>query len=132
MLISNYAIKFRIAVVVFVIVFVLAGIVSYMELPREGSPDITIPYVFVTAIYDGTAPEDMEKLVTVQIEKQLNDLENVKEIRSTTSDSMSFISIEFLADRILIWLCRKQRTRSILHGLISRTTLMNLPSRPSM
>jgi len=97
MLISNYAIKFRVAVLVFIAVFVLAGISSYVTLPREGSPDITIPYVFVTAIYEGTAPEDMEKLVTVPIERQLNDLENVKEVRSTSSDSMSFIAIEFLA-----------------------------------
>lgn len=97
MLISNYAIKFRTAVLVFIAVFVLAGISSYLNLPREGSPDITIPYVFVNAIYEGTAPEDMEKLITVHIEKQLNDLQNVKEIRSTTSDSVTFISIEFLA-----------------------------------
>ncbi len=97
MLISNYAIKFRVAVLVFVAVFVLAGVSSYLMLPREGSPDITIPYVFVTAVYEGTAPEDMEKLVTVPIERQLNDLENVKEVRSTSSDSVSFIAIEFLA-----------------------------------
>ncbi len=97
MLLSNYAIKFRVAVMVFVAVFVLAGVISYVSLPREGSPDITIPYVFVTAIYEGTSPEDMEKLITMQIEKQLNDLENVKEIRSTSSDSVTFISIEFLA-----------------------------------
>ncbi len=97
MLISNYAIKFRIAVLVFVVVFVLTGVTSYLTMPREGSPDITIPYVFITAVYEGTAPEDMEKLVTVHLEKQLNDLENVKEMRSTTSDSVTFIAIEFLA-----------------------------------
>jgi CzcA family heavy metal efflux pump len=97
MLISNYAIKFRTAVLVFIAVFVLAGISSYVSLPREGTPDITIPYVFVTAVYEGTAPEDMEKLITVHIEKQLNDLQNVKEIRSTTSDSVTSIAIEFLA-----------------------------------
>ncbi|NLG34290.1 MAG: efflux RND transporter permease subunit, partial [Lentisphaerae bacterium] len=53
-------------------VLVIAGSLSYLNLPREGTPDITIPYVFVTAYYEGTAPEEMEKLVTVQIEKQLN------------------------------------------------------------
>lgn len=97
MLLTNYAIKFRVAVMVFIVVFVLAGVISYLSLPREGSPDITIPYVFVTCIYEGTAPEDIETLITVQIEKQLNDLENVKEIRSTSSDSLAFIAIEFLA-----------------------------------
>jgi multidrug efflux pump len=97
MLLSNYAIKFRVAVFVFVIVFVLAGISSYVSLPREGMPDITISYVFITTIYEGTAPEEMEKLITIPLERQLNDLENVKEIRTTSSDSVSFVSIEFLA-----------------------------------
>ena len=97
MLISNYAIKFRIAVLVFIVVFVITGITSYLTIPREGSPDITIPYVFVTAIHEGTAPEDLEKLVTIPLERQLQDLENVKEMRSSTSDSVTFVAIEFLA-----------------------------------
>ena len=97
MLISNYAIKFRIAVLVFIAVFVITGITSYVTIPREGSPDITIPYVFVNAIYEGTAPEDLEKLVTIPLERQLADLENVEEMRSTTSDSVAFIAIEFVA-----------------------------------
>jgi multidrug efflux pump len=96
MLITNYAIKFRTAVVVFVIVMVLLGSITYMTLPREGSPDITIPYVFVTAVYEGTAPEEMENLVTIPMEKKLNDLENVKEMSSTSSEGITSIVIEFL------------------------------------
>ncbi|MCP5487023.1 MAG: efflux RND transporter permease subunit [Verrucomicrobia bacterium] len=97
MLISNYAIKFRTAVFVLVVVLVIAGVMCYQHLPREGTPDITIPYVFVTAIYEGTAPEDMEKLVTIPLERQFNDVENIKEITSTTSEGVTSISIEFLA-----------------------------------
>ncbi len=97
MILSNYAIKFRVAVLVFIVVLVIAGAVSYLTLPREGSPDITIPYVFVTAYYEGTAPEEMEKLVTIQLEKQLNNVEDIKEIRSTSAENVSSIVIEFLA-----------------------------------
>jgi multidrug efflux pump len=97
MLISNYAIKFRTAVFVFVVVLVLAGMHSYLNLPREGSPDITIPYVFISAVYDGTAPAEMEKLVTIPLERQLNDVENVKEMTSVSGDSFSSITVEFRA-----------------------------------
>ena len=97
MILSNYAIKFRVAVLVFVFVLAIAGVISYVTLPREGSPDITIPYVFVTAYYEGTAPEEMEKLVTIQLEKQFNDVEGLKEIRSTSAENVSSIVIEFLA-----------------------------------
>ena len=95
MLLSDYAIKFRTAVFVAVAVLVLAGTHSYMSLPREGAPDITIPFVFVTAVHDGTAPSEMEKLVTIPLEKALGDLENVKELRSTSSESVTMISLKF-------------------------------------
>jgi len=97
MILSNYAIKFRTAVFVFIAVLVLAGSVSYITLPREGTPDITIPVVFVTAAYEGTAPEEMEKLITIQIEKQLNDVEGIKEIRSTSAENVATIEVEFIA-----------------------------------
>ena len=97
MILSNYAIKFRAAVLVFVGVLALAGTASYLTLPREGAPDITIPYVFVTAFYEGTAPEEMEKLVTVQLEKQFNDVDGIKEVRSTSAENVASIVIEFMA-----------------------------------
>ena len=97
MILSNYAIKFRTAVFVFIAVLLLAGSVSYVSLPREGTPDITIPYVFISAYYEGTAPEEMEKLVTIPVEKQLNDVEGVKEIRSTSAENASSIVVEFIA-----------------------------------
>jgi multidrug efflux pump len=97
MLLSNYAIKFRTAVFVFVVVLVILGVASYRRLPREGAPDITIPYVFITAIYDGTAPEEIEKLITVPLEKKLNEVEGIKDVRSTSAENLSALTIEFQA-----------------------------------
>lgn len=97
MILTNYAIKFRTAVFVFTIVLVIMGIISYNTLPREGAPDITIPQVFITAIYEGTAPEDMENLVVIPIEKQLKELGNVKDISVMAADSVAVFTIEYLA-----------------------------------
>ncbi len=97
MIISNYAIKFRTAVMVLIVVLVISGMISYRVLPREGAPDITIPFVFVTVIYEGTAPEDMEKLVTVPLERQLIDADNLKTIQSTTTEGVATISLEFVS-----------------------------------
>ncbi len=97
MIISNYAIKFRTAVFVFIAVLVIAGSIAYQQLPREGSPDITIPYVFVTSLYEGTSPVDIEKLVTIPLEKQFNDLENVKNVTSTSSEGVSSVAIEYFS-----------------------------------
>ncbi|MCK4563994.1 MAG: efflux RND transporter permease subunit [Verrucomicrobia bacterium] len=97
MILTHYAIKFRTAVFVFMAVLVIMGIASYRTLPREGSPDITIPKVFTTIIYPGTAPEEMENLIVIPIEKRLNELGNIKTISAMASDSVAVFSIEYLA-----------------------------------
>lgn len=97
MIITNYAIKFRTAVFVFIAVLVGMGTVSYKTMPREGAPDITIPQVFVNIVYPGTAPEEMENLVAIPIEKRLNELGNVKTISAMAADSVVLFTIEYLA-----------------------------------
>ncbi len=97
MILSNYAIKFRTAVFVSIVVLTIFGAYSYFTLPREGMPDITIAHVFVTAVYEGTAPAEIETLITIPLEKQLNDIEGVKHVRSTSAENVSSIDIEFMA-----------------------------------
>jgi len=97
MILTNYAIKQRTAVLVFSIAAAIIGSLCYLTIPREGMPDITIPYVFVTAAYEGTSPEEMEKLITVPLEKQLNDVEGVKNLLSSSAEGVSVITVEFLA-----------------------------------
>lgn len=95
MLLTNYAIKFRSAVFVVMVVLAIAGLFSYFTIPREEFPDVTIPYVFVTAVYEGTAPEEIENLVTIPIEKKLKELDNVKDVRSSSAEGVAVISIQF-------------------------------------
>lgn len=95
MILTNYSIRFRISVFVLIVILAIAGPLVYLNLPREGAPDITIPYVFLSAPYEGVAPEEIENLISIPLEKRLKDLENIKEIRSTSAEGMSFISIEF-------------------------------------
>lgn len=97
MLITNYAIKFRIAVFVLIVGLIAVGTVNYRNLPREGMPDITIPHVYITAIYEGTAPGEIEKLIAIPLEKQLNDVEGVKHIKSTSAENVCSVDIEFIA-----------------------------------
>lgn len=97
MIVSDTAVRKRISVVVLAVVITLFGFISYRALPREAAPDITIPYVFVSTRYAGVAPEDIEKSITIPIEKKLKGLEGVKKIRSSSTEGMSSIVIEFVA-----------------------------------
>ena len=96
MIINQAAIKRQVAVMALLILLVIAGLYAYMTLPRESSPDITIPYVFVTTTYEGVSPEDMETLVTIPIERKLKGLADTEEIQATSSEGVSTVAVKFL------------------------------------
>jgi len=96
MIVNQKAVEKRISVIVLALVIAVFGFGAYQLLPREASPDITIPYVFVSTSYPGVSPEDVEKSITIPIEKKLKGLEAVKQIRSISSEGQSSISIEFV------------------------------------
>jgi multidrug efflux pump subunit AcrB len=98
MILSDAAIKNRITILVLCVLFVGGGVFSYLVLPRESAPDVPVPYIMVTAIYEGVSPEDIESSVTMKIEKQLTGLKGLKEVRSSSVEGMAIISIEFMPD----------------------------------
>ncbi|MGE4553303.1 MAG: efflux RND transporter permease subunit [Desulfovibrionaceae bacterium] len=98
MILNRIALLRHSAVVVLVVFMVLAGVTSYLSLPREDEPDITIPYVFVSTTFEGVAPADMETLVTMPLERKLKGLSDVEKITSVSDDGYSAIAIEFTPD----------------------------------
>jgi multidrug efflux pump len=84
MIINRAALMRQSTVLVLTLFLILVGVFSYMVLPRESEPDITIPYVFVSTDYEGVAPEDMETLITLPLERKLKGLSDVEEITSTS------------------------------------------------
>jgi len=96
MILNQAALKRQATVLALLVVIVIAGLYCYATLPRESFPDITIPYVFVTTTYEGVAPQDMEKLITIPIERKLKGIDNVEEIRSTSAEGLSTVAIKFL------------------------------------
>lgn len=95
MLISNAAIDRRSSVFALMLIILLVGIYSYIVLPRESTPDITVPYVLVVTPYEGVTPEDIESLITYPIERKLKGLKDVEEIRSVSAEGSSMITIEY-------------------------------------
>jgi len=96
MIVNHLALRRQATVLALMIFIVLAGLYCYITLPRESFPDITIPYIFVTTTYEGVAPEDMEKLITIPIERKLKGLSDVEEIRSTSAEGLSTVAVKFL------------------------------------
>ncbi len=98
MLLTDVAIKNRTTVAVLGLIVVVMGTYSYVTLPREAFPDIPIPHILISTAYEGVSPEDMETSVTMKIEKELNGIRGVKEIRSSSAEGLSMIDVEFTPD----------------------------------
>ena len=98
MILTDVAIKNKTTVGVLGLIIILVGGYSYVSLPREAAPDIPIPYILVTTMYEGVSPEDLETSVTMKIEKELNGVRGVEEITSSSAEGMSLISVEFEPD----------------------------------
>ena len=91
----SLAVDNKVAVYILMVMIVLFGWSSYMRLPREASPDITIPYVIVATPYIGVAPSDIEGLVTQPLERALKGLKDIKQISSVSKEGLSTIQVEF-------------------------------------
>ncbi|MEJ2082728.1 MAG: efflux RND transporter permease subunit, partial [Acidobacteriota bacterium] len=98
MILSDAAINNRVVVWVLILLIVVAGSYSYVTLPREGAPDVPIPYVVVSTSYEGVSPEDVESSVTMKIEKEMAGVKGVKEITSVSAEGMSTVVAEFYPD----------------------------------
>ena len=95
MKITDVSIDNRTSVFILVIIIVILGLLAYLTLPRESSPDISIPLVIVSTPYFGVSPEDIETLITQKIEKEINAISEVKEITSSSFEGYSLIRVEF-------------------------------------
>ena len=98
MLLTNAAISRRSTVFFLMIVIFIVGLFSYVTLPRESNPDITIPMILVQTTYEGAASEDVENLITIPLERKLKSLKDVKEISSVSAEGASMVTVEYMPD----------------------------------
>lgn len=99
--ISKLAVDNKVTVYIMMILIAIVGIMSYTSIPKEAAPSITIPNIFVTTAYIGVSPQDIENLVTQQIEKEVKGIKDVKKITSVSQESFSFVNIEFNPDVVI-------------------------------
>jgi len=85
---------------VFLMTFMLLmfGIKSYNDMPKEQYPEAAFPTVFINTPYFGNSAKDIENLVSKPIEKELQNIDGIKDIRSTSIQDYSVVTAEFETD----------------------------------
>jgi multidrug efflux pump len=94
---TSWSIDNKVAIYVATVIICLAGIMTYNSLPKENFPEVVFPQIYVATVYPG-APEDIENLISKQIEKQVKSIAGVKKITSNSLQNFSNVIIEFETD----------------------------------
>ena len=81
-----------------VVVFValaLIGLIASRLLPLEKFPDIEFPGIFIQVPYEGSTPEEVERLITRPVEEALATLSGVERMYSSSGENMSQVFLQF-------------------------------------
>jgi cobalt-zinc-cadmium resistance protein CzcA len=93
--IVDFALKRRAVILVAAAVLVLLGIQAFRELPIEAYPDVGDPWVLVITQWAGHAPEEVERQLTIPIEREMGSVPKKTAIRSVSIAGLSVVTIIF-------------------------------------
>ena len=71
------------------------GALAYISIPKESSPEIPIPTVYVSTGLEGITPEDAERLLVEPLETELGALTGLKSMTATASEGHASVQLEF-------------------------------------
>jgi multidrug efflux pump subunit AcrB len=95
---SDWALSHRSLVWYFMLVLLLAGVASYLNLGREEDPSFTMKTMVVQANWPGAAVDEQASQVTDRVEKKLEELESIDYTRSQTTAGRTIVFVNLKDD----------------------------------
>jgi len=95
MILSDVSVKRPVFATVISLLLVAFGIMSFFQLPLREYPDTSPPVVSISTSYPGASAAIVETQITEPIEDQINGIDGIESINSSSSDGSSRISVEF-------------------------------------
>ncbi|MEQ8473705.1 MAG: efflux RND transporter permease subunit [Marinoscillum sp.] len=92
---TSLSLNNKTTVYVLTLLVVIMGLTTYLTLPKESFPEVSQPIVYIGTPHPGNSPVDMENLVTRPIEREVNAIAEVDNIKSTSVQDYSTIIVEF-------------------------------------
>ncbi|HVX97529.1 MAG TPA: CusA/CzcA family heavy metal efflux RND transporter [Polyangia bacterium] len=99
----DFAVHRRAFTLIATLAFIIFGVVTFTKLKIEAFPDVTNVQVMVIALYPGQAAEEVEKQVTIPVERALTGTPRVLIQRSITSFGLSQVILTFEDDVDIYW-----------------------------
>jgi len=91
----DWAISHARTVLTGLLMILVSGSISYINIAKESDPDINIPIVYVLMSLEGISPEDAERLLVRPMEQKLRSIEGIKEMKSRAYEGGGSVTLEF-------------------------------------
>ena len=92
---AKFSVKRPLTVFVVVLAVVVLGIVAYLRMTPDLLPNMDFPYVVIVTADPGASPEAVEEEITRPMEQSMATLDQIKEVTSTSQNSVSMVMLEF-------------------------------------
>ncbi len=96
--IVKYTLKQTVFINVLFIILVVAGVFSLLTTPTENMPLVDVGKVFIHTVYFGATADDVEQLVTREIEEAVESMESVEYVQSNSYRNFSSVQVKFVDD----------------------------------
>jgi hydrophobic/amphiphilic exporter-1 (mainly G- bacteria), HAE1 family len=91
----EFFVKRPVTTIVFVLFFVVLGIVSYLNLYTELTPKVDFPIITIGVVYPGATPDEVENQIIKDIEDVVSEISEIDKIKSRAYENFAMITIEF-------------------------------------
>jgi multidrug efflux pump subunit AcrB len=91
----NYILSNRHFIIIVTLLLVTWGVISFRTIPRSEDPQVEFTGSSVFVLLPGAGPEDVEKLVVDPIEEELNKLNDINHLTSSSAENVALLNIEF-------------------------------------
>ena len=92
---AKFSVKKPLTVFVVVLAVVVLGVVAYLRMTPDLLPNMDFPYVVIVTADPGASPESVEEEITRPMEQSMATLDQIKEVTSTSQNSVSMVMLEF-------------------------------------
>ncbi len=94
-MLSKFSVKKPYTVMVGIVLVLILGVVSFMNMTTDLLPNMNLPYALVMTTYPGASPEEVEMVVTKPVEQAMATVSNIENIQSVSSENVSMVILEF-------------------------------------
>jgi len=96
---AELCVKRPVFATVLILSLTVVGAFSFIQLGVDRYPKVDIPTILITTVQPGAAPEQIETEVTDKIEQAVNTISGIDELRSTSSEGVSIVTVGFLLEK---------------------------------